>query len=369
METLSNDTKDDLKILATNVARLSKLLTRERGGLAPSYLKDACLRKAYTSYFLPANIQKIHTPLRGLALHPDGLFANAKLRILDIGSGPGTAIFGVMEFFSGLDNPPELKFTAVDQVPENLTEAERLFAVYRNATRLHASLRTVRATIERVENLPGEYFDVIVLSNVLNELIPYDEEKISRRISLLNDICSRLLVDEGSCIIIEPALRETSRDMLKVRDGLLECGFRPYAPCFFRGKCPALMNPKDWCHEDVPWTPPPLVRKIDRLTGLRKDSLKFSYLVMRKDAFSLSAVYGKNTFRIVSEPLVSKGKVEFYVCGPGGRRLLTRFDKDKTLMNQIFETMQRGNVLTVEQLTDEGKRLKVEKTTSVSCLL
>jgi ribosomal protein RSM22 (predicted rRNA methylase) len=365
METLPNDKKNDLQKLAANVARLSKLLTRDRGDLAPSYLKDPCLRKAYTSYFLPANIHKIHTPLRDLALHPGRLFENAKLRILDIGSGPGTAVLGVMEFFSGMDNPPELEFIAVDQVPENLTEAETLFAAYRNSTRLRASLRTIRATVARAENLPGECFDMIILSNVLNELVPYDEEKIVKRVGFLNDTCSRLLADKGSCIIIEPALRETSRDMLNVRDELLECGLHPYSPCLLRGKCPALMNPKDWCHEDVPWTPPAIIQEVDRLTGLRKDSLKFSYLVLRKDAVPLSAAHGKNVFRIVSEPLASKGKVEFYVCGPLGRRLIIRFDKDRTPTNHLFETMRRGNVVNFEELTDEGKRLKVEKTTNV----
>jgi ribosomal protein RSM22 (predicted rRNA methylase) len=210
---------------------------------------------------------------------------------------------------------------------------------------------------------------MIILSNVLNELIPYDEGKISKRVGFLNDICSRFLADEGSCIVIEPALRETSRDMLKVRDGLLERRFHIYSPCLFSGKCPALVNSKDWCHEDALWEPPDLIKEIDRLTGLRKDSLKYSYLVVRKNDFSLKDAYDHKAFRVVSEPLVTKGKTEFYICGLGGRRLVTRFDKDRTRMNHLFEIMQRGNVISFEQLIDEGKRLKVGKETTVSFLL
>ena len=81
---------------------------------------------------------------------------------------------------------------------------------------------------------------------------------------------------------------------------------------------------RDWYHEDVPWDPPALIREIDKLIGLRKDALKFSYVVLRKDGLSLTDVHGVDSCRIVSEPLVSKGKIEFYLCGPGGRLRVTR---------------------------------------------
>ena len=41
-----------------------------------------------------------------------------------------------------------------------------------------------------------------------------------------------------------------------------------------------------------PGTRPALVKEIDKLTGLRKDSLKFSYLVLRKDGLTLKDVCG-----------------------------------------------------------------------------
>jgi hypothetical protein len=147
----------------------------------------------------------------------------------------------------------------------------------------------------------------------------------------------------------------------------LEQGFNVYSPCLFSGKCPVLANPRDWCHEDIPWDPPALVKEIDKVTGLHKDSLKFSYLVLRKDGLSLSDVLGRNIFRVVSEPLVSKGKREFFVCGAAGRRLVTRLDKDTTPANELFGALQRGTVVHFERLIDEGKRFKVGKETAVFC--
>jgi ribosomal protein RSM22 (predicted rRNA methylase) len=246
--------------------------------------------------------------------------------------------------------------------------ADELFTSFRSAGGLNASLKTVRSTIEHAPHLATSSFDLIMLSNVLNEIFVHDEDRIARRTVLLAEILNRLLADDGSCIIIEPALRETSVEMLKVRDGLLERGFHIYAPCLCRSACPALANPKDWCHEDLAWDPPEMIRELDKLTGLRKDSLKFSYLVFRKDSQSLLGLYGENAFRVVSEPLVSKGKIEFYLCGESGRRLVTRLDKDATTQNETFERLQRGNVAGFEQLVDEGKRYKVGKETKVAVL-
>jgi ribosomal protein RSM22 (predicted rRNA methylase) len=353
------------KILARDVVRLSKLLTSERGSLPQAYLKDAGLRAAYVSYFLPSNLKKMHMPLMELSRHPAGILTASSLRILDIGSGPGTALFGMLEFFGRLAKQPDLDFTAVDLVQENLKEIELQLAARREKVTSRVTLKTIRSSVEKLDNLPGDRFDMILLSNVLNELFADNEEKIIKRAELLTGILGRFLTDSGTCIIIEPALRETSREMLEVRDELLERSIHVFSPCLCRAKCPALKNPRDWCHEDIPWDPPVLIREIDRLAGLRKDSLKFCYLVLRKDSVALSDTCGNGAFRVVSEPLVTKGKIEFFVCGSDGRRRITRFDKDRSAINQSFEKMRRGTVVRFDRLLDEGKRLNVGRATAV----
>src|SRR3990170_2345020 len=357
---------DELKALAADVARLSSLLTREREDLPDAYLNDRKLRQAYFLYFVPSNLAKIHLPLRELSLHHKSILSKERLSILDIGSGPGTATLGALDFFSQQGKRPLLQCTAVDQVGENLKDAEDLFRSWRDRTGINASLRTIRSKVEKaMDRLSGDRYDIIMLSNALNELFHGDEDRIAKRILFLENILDRLLTPDGSCIIIEPALRETSRELLMVRDGLLEEGFSLYAPCLGNGKCPALANPKDWCHEDIPWDPPELVKEIDSRTGLRKDSLKFSYLVLRQDGLSLADIHGADSFRVVSEPLVSKGKIEFYICGKGRRRPFVRLDKDKSVSNETFESMKRGDIVGFERVTDDGKRFKAEKGTGV----
>ncbi len=71
-------------------------------------------------------------------------------------------------------------------------------------------------------------------------------------------------------------------------------------------------------------------------------------------------------FRVVSEPLVSKGKIEFYLCGAGAGKLVMRQDKDATPGNEPFGPLQRGDLVSFEGLIDEGTRFKVVKATAVT---
>ncbi len=351
--------------LADDVARLSRLLTKERGSLPAAYLRDPGLRKAYLTYFLPPNLAKVGVPLRELALHPGKLFEKERLQVLDLGSGPGTAVLGVRQYFAQSKRPVRIDFTAVDQLAENLKEAEVLFREQSAGAPVPATLTTVSSGIEVIAEHAGGPFDLIVLSNVLNELYLREEDRIARRTSLVGRILERFLASDGSCIIIEPALRETSRDLLMVRDGLVDAGFTVYSPCLVQGHCPALESPRDWCHEDRPWDPPVIIREIDSRIGLRKDSLKFSYVVLRKDGRTLADTCDPCSFRVVSDPLVSKGKRELYLCGGEGRRLATRLDKDTVPGNEIFAQLSRGDIVCVEGLVIEEKRFRITKDSRV----
>ncbi len=353
------------KTLAANVVRLSHLLTRDRENLSVAYLSDRGLREAYRAYFLPPNLEKVQAPLRALRLHRGRSLEKEKLRILDLGCGPGTASLGVLEFFAAQKNRPVLEFAAVDLVSENLKIARELFTASRNRHALVASLKTVRSSIEHAVHLAEAPFDLIIFSNVLNELYVQEKGRILRRIDLVQRLLNRFLSRDGSCIIIEPALRETSRELLGVRDGLIELDYAIVAPCLCQGKCPALANPKDWCHEDIPWDPPDRIRELDRLAGLRKDSLKFSYLILRHAAGARTSRFGENSFRVVSDLLISKGKTELYLCGESGRSLAVRLDKDATPENEIFGKLLRGDIARFERLIDEGRRLKIGKETVI----
>src|SRR3989338_582137 len=361
----SSLTDSELNSLASDIIELSNLFTKNREILPSQYLNNQNLRRAYMMYFLPSNIYKIHLPLKELSLHPQKILSKREIKILDLGSGPGTTILGILDFFSKQKKRPSLEFTAIDSVVENLSIAKDLFKLFTENVNIDASLKTFKINIAKTEAIPEGSYDIIILSNILNELFYKEEKKIAKRVSFLTTIIRKFLASDGNCIIIEPALRETTREMLEIRDSLVKNGFKIYSPCLMNQPCPALLNPKDWCHEDIPWIPPVIIKEIVKLTGLRKDSLKFSYLVLRKDKLSLTDVLEKNSYRIVSEPLISKGKIEFFICGNRGRQLIKRLDKDKTPSNIQFQELQRGDIVTFKDLIDEGKRFKAGKDTIV----
>ena len=206
---LLNDRKlsnEKLNTLASNVDRLSRLLTRQRENLPAAYLKDRGLREAYAAYFLPPNMRKIHIPLSELALHPDTMVNKEQYRILDLGCGPGTALLGVLDFFYSMNISPRLDVVAIDQLSENLAIVRSFFSTYKLAHSLNASLKTICSSIGNTVHMIEEPFDLITLTNVLNELHPHHEMRIAKRIRLLADLLHRYLAKDGSCIIIEPAL-------------------------------------------------------------------------------------------------------------------------------------------------------------------
>ncbi len=354
-----------LRSLAKDVASLSRLLTRERDRLPEGYLRQKRFRDAYISYFLPANLEKIHLPLRELSLHPARFFAKDRIRVLDVGTGPGTALLGVMDFFAGQEPSPRLDLTALDPVRENLAHARVLAGERLAGYAAAGTLMTINADAVRAASLK-ERFDLVLLSNVVNELYAGQDDRTEKRAGIAAGIIG-LLEDAGSCIIIEPALREASRDLLMVRELLRGMGFLPYSPCLTGAGCGAIANARDWCHEDIPWEPPSLVRDIDLLTGLRKESLKFSYLVVRKDGLSLADICG-GAYRAVSEPIVTKGKTELYLCGPGGRKQAMRLDRDRSGANDAFGRVERGTIVRVRGLVDEEKRSCVTRETEVDIL-
>jgi hypothetical protein len=179
-------------------------------------------------------------------------------------------------------------------------------------------------------------FDLIVAAHVLNELYAGRdaEAQIAERAARVVAWCRSLLAAGGTAILLEPALRETSRGLLSVRDRLLASGLHVVAPCFWTGPCPALERERDWCHDaaKVPSAP-----RVD-----------FSYLVLRTEP---PAAPSPSVVRVVSDLLVEKGRLKIFGCGPAGRQALVRLDRAATAANADFDRLERGDVVSIESTT------------------
>ena len=197
----------------------------------------------------------------------------------------------------------------------------------------------------------GGRFELVVAAHLLNELHvdAAPEARIAARARRVVAWGRALLADGGTMILVEPALRETSRALLGVRDRLAGSGLYIVAPCFWAGPCPAPARDRDWCHDAASVGSAP---RVD-----------FSYLVLRARPGAPAAT---TVFRVVSDLLVEKGRLRIFGCGPAGRHALVRLDRAASPANAAFETLARGDVVTVEGTSVAPDGLRVTEQTSVS---
>lgn len=337
------------------VRRLSTLFTTGRDGRPAEYLADQTLRRAYLLYFFPVNYAKVAGLLREMPALPA-----RPLRILDIGSGPGTASLAVLDHLTRLEQAGHhgSEVIAVDRNRQALHEAEAIWDSVTNgrAGRPRCALRTVRADAERADaRAPWKQgpFDLVILANSLNELFGSATDPLAARVQLLEVLLKALTLD-GTLMILEPALRSMTRALHQVRDRLVAEGpATVYSPCLHERPCPALARKDDWCHEERPWTPPAVVREIDRETGFIKDALKFSYLLLRKDGLTI-AERGAHVYRVVSDVMVMKGDRRAWLCNEAGRPLVGRLEKARSDANAAFDRWRRGAIVRVEQIERRG---------------
>jgi len=352
--------------VAQGVSTLSRLFTRERDALGSDYFADPALRRAYLLYFLPVNLAKVASLLQEMPELPQ-----RHLRILDVGSGPGVGALAVLGHLTqhGVAAHEGSEVIAVDRSRRALQEAEALWEQVSVTRRGWPSLRfhTMTLDLER----PGAHvpwkagaFDLVILANSLNELFRSATDPIARRVTLLESLLDALTSD-GTCMIIEPALRETTRDLHHMRDRLVAARRATvYSPCLHEQPCPALARPDDWCHEERPWSPPPMLQAIDREVGFIKDALKFSYLMLRKDGLKV-AERGPDVYRVVSEVMVMKGDRRAWLCNETGRPLVGRLDKARSEANVALDRWHRGAIVRVEHIERRATIGRIESSTRV----
>ncbi len=347
--------------VSQGVAQLSRLFTKERGALSRSYLDDLTLAAAYLQYFLPVNLAKIQVLLDEMPYHD----AKEPFSVLDLGSGPGTGALAVLDWWHRRKSATggSLSVIALDCVPAALRQAEQLWNRYCELARVaDASLLTHKVNlvqgIRNAQDWRRTSFDLIILANCLNEIYADEKNHIAARSALVEELLS-LLAPHGTVMILEPALRETSRSLHQVRDQLLKNNrCTVYSPCLHNQSCPALANPYDWCHEERPWVPPNSIREIDEEVGFIKDALKFSYVLLRKDGKTI-VERKPDVYRVVSELRVMKGEKRAWLCNELGRQEVGRQDRLASPMNAGFELWHRGDIVQIEKISHKERHGKV----------
>jgi ribosomal protein RSM22 (predicted rRNA methylase) len=296
-------------------SRIHRGLVGARELVGEAYLADTQLRREYESEIAPRTVAAL-----------ESIFAEAALpaprRVLDLGAGTGAASRAIRACW------PNAEIVAVDKVP---------------------GPGILRADVTRSLRPPTVQgrFDLIVAAHLLNEL-SLDTDGRAR---LVLGWCRELLEEQGTCVLVEPALRETSRALLSVRDRLIAAGLFVAAPCLWQGPCPALARESDFCHMSA------------ATIAQGRSRVDFSYLVLRKQGTPCADT---SCFRMVSDPMKDKGRLRFHACGPAGRLLVTRLDRDRCPGNQLLDEIERGALVKIEIAAMQPDGLRCGRDSSIS---
>jgi len=347
-------TTQDPRALGEAVRKLSDVYNRrDASGALPSKEARAHLG-ARLAFLFPRDVPKGAGAVRELV--GTGFFSGrSRLRVLDVGAGLGAMTHGLRDALEASGFCGALEATLVDADPKALALAKELAALVADRP---VTITPTTAPYVAPAPISGGPYDVILVGQVLSELdeTAAPEARASAHAAWLEGVI-RSLSPAGALVIVEPALRDRTRHLGRLRDALAAAGHAPFAPCLHAAPCPLLSRDEDWCHEDLPVDLPAWLVPAARAAGLRHEGLSFSYLVIRKDKMSLRDLLPRATLRVVSDLLASKGKVEAHVCGHldagPARRKLRLLDRQRTSVNAAFAEARRGALLATGPLAGE----------------
>ncbi len=258
------------------------------------HISDDLAAMAYLAARLPATFAAIAAALAQLGDVHEGFAPRTQI---DVGSGPGSAVWAAAEKWPSL--------TAA-----TLVEGSGAIRVWgeRLAQRLPIHVRWREADV--TAGLPElEEADLVTLAYVLDELAPEQRAQLIERLWALT---------QDTLLVVEPGTPAGWERILAARRQLLAAGANMVAPCPHHLNCP-LVSP-DWCH---------FAQRVarSRMHRLSKggevpwEDEKFIYLAVSREPVK------RPTARVVAPPQQASGQVALKLCQADGTAAVTRLSK------------------------------------------
>ena len=268
-------------------------------GVGGKHINDDPDRAAYLAVRMPATFAAIAAALSWTReVCADDC---AEIRsMLDLGSGPGTALWAAAQLF-----PTLASATAVERDPRLIEIGQRLAvrseaAAVREAQWLCGDLGS---------ELPSGSWDLVICAYALNEIGE------SHRAHLIRQAwarCSKLFV------IVEPGTKTGFANVLEVRSQMLESDRGAdaralIAPCPHSLDCP-MAAAGDWCHFAARAERTSLHRQLKK-AELGHEDEKFSYVAFLRGAQRNESECPQA--RIVRHPRIFSGYAQLTLCTEG----------------------------------------------------
>ncbi len=332
----------ELDGVSSSLLALQRGLTGERQLVGASYMEKRGYLGAYLLYYWPVSYMQLSFALQSLG-QPQ---FSRPLRVLDLGCGPAPAAAAVCDCF------PVATVQLVDSSPKALQLARELFATDFQSDNRQIDVQTEVCNIKTYN--PAETYDFIVMSHALNELWAGEAEQQAHCTELAARLAS-VLSPEGILLLVEPALQETSRLLLGIRDGLLSSqkGLHILSPCPAGATpCPALNSGTQSCHAEATWEPVEPVASLAQQAGLERKSVKMSFC-----AFSRRERQEGNKLRVVSDAMLNKaGRLRYLLCDGKRRIALSAKKEDTHAKSTGFFSLKRYDMLELRNPELRGDR-------------
>lgn len=304
--------QDVATVCAPHVKNLWKLFNTRRPNQLPAYMSNQEFAMAYLASYTLANAVRVRRVLdqsRTLErMFPQLQKEQSQVDVLDFGAGPLSASLAALSFIA------ESIMTSGEKIPQtvhvNLTVIERspmILSLGRQLTRefleaLQPSLPpqsklTYSVQRTRLEDCGSRQYDLVLATNVLNELSQQLQAKLA-------DCLSQ---QAGFILLLEPGQDVHARNLAAFRDRLLKKKeLKIESPCPHTRICP--LGPgsgrKDWCWFREDWKPTPWTRRLGHSTELDQRQLNSSFVLFSSTKSSKEKSRGTTTWaRCVSDPI------------------------------------------------------------------
>ncbi len=332
--------KKEISLLSSSLLKLQRGLTGERKMAGGSYMSEKETFGPYLLYYFPVSYLQVQTILdfihsNGNRNNDDKIEEIAKkdeIGILEIGSGPAPGTTALCDRIRKFNKNAKISVSLCDTSERAMQTAKKIL----ESDFENVSVETKKADLEK--SGLGDFgkktkkFDIVLMSHVLNELWKKDGDKIQKRLSFIKAQAEKLS-ENGILILNEPAMLESSRNLIKIRDEILGSeafrGMNLVAPCPFSGskKCPAMLSEKQTCHAEKMWKPFEPVMSLAKGAGLDRESVKMSFFVFQKTEEQAESENEK-TLTVVSDGMLNKsGRIRFMLCD-GEKRFSLSAKKD-----------------------------------------
>jgi ribosomal protein RSM22 (predicted rRNA methylase) len=242
----------------------------------------------YAALIMPATYAQLRGALAATAARAPGWHPTT---MLDLGSGPGTALWAAAAQWPGLRAA-----TAWEREPALIGLGRALAAG--SAAPAVRGARWERADLRQAT--PAGTYDLVVIGHVLNELDPAARAQV---------VGAAWAATAGVLLIVEPGTAPAFEVVRAARDHLLAERAHTLAPCAHDRPCPLS---GDWCHFPQRLQRPEFQRRARGAPSPWEDA-KFAYAAMAR--FGPDApIWG----RVIREPTSNKAYAEALISSVDG---------------------------------------------------